>query len=176
LNCLSRFGVVWLDQSINVKNAEYVIELVLKDAGEPTVRIDCKLVAVQVCCCEGGTVASAEWKPFPRDGQAPFEFLVFIERANRRWFHKHRWVDRNAAMLHIIFVDPVVDEQCEIDSNLRCGQTDTGCEFHRGKHVVNQLFEVVINVLDLGARAVQHGISRDDDVPYTHRSSLMSVA
>jgi TFIIF-interacting CTD phosphatase-like protein len=39
-----------------------------------------------------------------------------------------------------------------------------------------QLFEVVVDVFDRGARTVKHGVSRDDDVPNTHRPSLMSVA
>lgn len=79
-------------------------------------------------------------------------------------------------MLNVLFVNPVVHEQGEVDSDLRCGQTNTGGKFHGGKHVLNQLFEVFVDVFDTRAGAVKHGVSRDDNVPNTHRPSLMSVA
>lgn len=176
MNRIARLAEMRLDQSVDVEHSQHVVIFVLKNPGKPAIRMNRELVAVKIDGGEGDTVTATEGEPFAGDRQAPLEFLLFIERADGSRLDQQRRVDGNTAVLNIVVVNPVIHEQGEVDSDLRCRQPDTRSEFHGGKHVLNQIFHAVINVLYPSARTVKNRISGDDDVPNTHSNSLMSVA
>jgi hypothetical protein len=79
-------------------------------------------------------------------------------------------------VLSAIVIDPVVDKQGVIFADLRSCKPDAWRDLHRGKHILDELLDVVIDSRNRGAGTVQNGISRDDDIPNSHCSSLISVA
>jgi hypothetical protein len=79
-------------------------------------------------------------------------------------------------MLSVIVINPVVNEQRKILTDLRCGETYTGGKFHRREHVIDQFSDVIVNMQHRHGGTVQNGVSRDDNFPNSHALSLMSVA
>ena len=61
-------------------------------------------------------------------------------------------------------VRAVVDEDGQVDADLRCGQSDALGDGQRGEHVVDQAGERVVELGHWTARLVQHRVADHPDL------------
>lgn len=161
-------------KSIDVQRPVQVVELMLKNAGTPSVGSNLDGVFVDVDASHDNVLRPPQRETLARKGQAAFGLLVLVGDASGRRRHVQNRIDHDATPRGTVVVRVAIHKQALPDPDLRCGQADSRGGIHRFEHVVHESAQRIVEIHHRSGRLVQDRCAVDLDREYRHEMSLSS--
>ncbi len=158
---LQRVLAVPLRQAVDVEVAVEVVRLVLEAAGEVARAAHLDRVALDVLAGDLGVVGAGQRGVRRRDGQAAL--VGVVEDPALRGQLDQPGVADDAHVPHALVVGAVVDEDLQVDADLVGGQAHALGGALAGEHVVDELRQRVVELGDVLALLVEHGVADHGD-------------
>lgn len=136
----------------------------MEDAGEILVSFDRDLVAIDVEASEVDFLRPDDGPMQTGHGEASLFELPLAPRLRDDRVHDRLWP---------FIVADVVDEQPPLHTDLRGRQTHARSLVHRLDHVLDEVREAAVDVLDLGRALPEHGVAEDTDGIRGHGFSVV---
>lgn len=138
-------------QPIDEDAAVEMIHFVLKRAREQPVALDEAKLAVAIETLDDSSLRAGDRRCEAGHAEAAFILELHAFALDEHGVDEHLQILRLATDRHVHHEDP------QRRADLRRCEADPRGRIHRGNHVVDERLDVVGEVSDVGARAVQHG-------------------